>query len=722
MAAIPGTRVPAPIVPFDTADTYPTHDEQYGKGGRKSVADITARNAIPAARRTAGMEVYVRDSGTSYILGDNLTTWSASGSEGILPNIAALRALTSQAKFNSVTLVGYYSSTITSAPDGGGGVFVYDASDTTSVDNGGTTIVDLAGRRWKRQFSGAVYPEWFGAVGDDVTSDTAALDRLAAYCVATPGTTVEFGNGKSYVYDKISPVGMNLTGFQDLTFIGYGSRINNKGSGHTIFAGELDFPDATYYEMTGNYAVGDTSVILTTPADTSNFAVGNYIWIRTRQCVSPVFTTRQPVAELNQVKEIDSMTGEIVLVWPMSKDYVKDNTNIDPATGTLYPHGVANASGGYLAGNGLNIFGLGLYHEDVSVNPRFCVFIRGGLNVKVQLGSCRGAAGYVIRGRFVEIVENSISLAPTDFFLDGPMAIAPDTGTSDYKILDNTIVAENDIAVIHLHEGLGNVVAKGNTIYNRQDSSYPRGLAWSSISIRALGWNIEVDDNTIVNAPVDFGAGTLHCSGISTSPAALYPTESIKNLAITENKILGEVASQGIFVDQYCIGANVTGNKIPANCVGLGLQVQGTTALVFQNEVVSSSKLSIGATPTSFFNSHQVNAPLFVDYNASAANGLRLRQTTTATASPRIVFENSADVVGATVYMEPLGGIVFGIGATPGASSGTTSMYLDNSTNAGVTRTWLFEGNGAGGGTLKRVQVGAADSGGVGFKMLRVIN
>ncbi len=61
MTAISGVRVTGPVVPSDTADTYPTHKAQYGYGGFMSVADATARLAIPANRREAGMLVYQID-------------------------------------------------------------------------------------------------------------------------------------------------------------------------------------------------------------------------------------------------------------------------------------------------------------------------------------------------------------------------------------------------------------------------------------------------------------------------------------------------------------------------------------------------------------------------------------------------------------------------------------------------------------------------------------
>jgi hypothetical protein len=59
MSQIQGTNVAAAIAPFDTLDTYPTHDAQYGKGGYRSVATIVERDAIPTARRSEGMRVRV---------------------------------------------------------------------------------------------------------------------------------------------------------------------------------------------------------------------------------------------------------------------------------------------------------------------------------------------------------------------------------------------------------------------------------------------------------------------------------------------------------------------------------------------------------------------------------------------------------------------------------------------------------------------------------------
>ena len=60
MASIPGSvPITGFIAPTDSTDTYPVQDEQYGKGGYRTVGDLTARDNIPAPRRVEGMLVKV---------------------------------------------------------------------------------------------------------------------------------------------------------------------------------------------------------------------------------------------------------------------------------------------------------------------------------------------------------------------------------------------------------------------------------------------------------------------------------------------------------------------------------------------------------------------------------------------------------------------------------------------------------------------------------------
>ena len=75
MSAIRGTNVGAPIVPGAEADQFPTHIDKYGSGGYRAVLNNAARDAIPVARRQAGMVVLVTETQQSWVLADDLITW-----------------------------------------------------------------------------------------------------------------------------------------------------------------------------------------------------------------------------------------------------------------------------------------------------------------------------------------------------------------------------------------------------------------------------------------------------------------------------------------------------------------------------------------------------------------------------------------------------------------------------------------------------------------------
>lgn len=84
MANIPGINLADAVVPFTTDDDFATHYAKYGNGGWREVATIAERDAIPTARREAGMAVYVTGVSKLYILNSNLTTWTefAGGGSG----------------------------------------------------------------------------------------------------------------------------------------------------------------------------------------------------------------------------------------------------------------------------------------------------------------------------------------------------------------------------------------------------------------------------------------------------------------------------------------------------------------------------------------------------------------------------------------------------------------------------------------------------------------
>ena len=77
MSALAGTIITATVVPTDSRDSFATHDEQYGKGGHRSVATIEERNNISIERRSIGMLVYVVEAEVTYQLVGSVSspTW-----------------------------------------------------------------------------------------------------------------------------------------------------------------------------------------------------------------------------------------------------------------------------------------------------------------------------------------------------------------------------------------------------------------------------------------------------------------------------------------------------------------------------------------------------------------------------------------------------------------------------------------------------------------------
>lgn len=106
-------------------------------------------------------------------------------------SVDALRAATALPTDRPVYLQGFHTP-----GDGGEGMFLFRASDTTS-DDGGTIIPDADGKRWYRQTEGRPYSvKWFGAKGDGTANDRSAIqDAIVAVQQLPMSGTVWFPAG-----------------------------------------------------------------------------------------------------------------------------------------------------------------------------------------------------------------------------------------------------------------------------------------------------------------------------------------------------------------------------------------------------------------------------------------------------------------------------------------------------------------------------------------------
>jgi hypothetical protein len=145
------------------------------------------------------LSLYVPPNGS---VGDAQLQWG-----GILwrvcDSVTALRALPS-ANYQKAFLSGYYT-----AGDKGGGPFYFNASDTTSADNGWTIIVASDGGRWYRITAGMMLdPFGMGAKADNTTDNSAQLQTLFSTGLngyRIPAGQYKFGTGLANDYSPTTP-------------------------------------------------------------------------------------------------------------------------------------------------------------------------------------------------------------------------------------------------------------------------------------------------------------------------------------------------------------------------------------------------------------------------------------------------------------------------------------------------------------------------------------
>ncbi len=138
----------------------------YGSGAYRQIVKDASGNLIwdQVTQDVSGLTVGIAQGGTG----------GTTGAPLLIASVAALRALAGAA------LPVLYLRGWATDGDGGEGFFRYDASDTTSPDNGGTVLVDAAGHRYKRALGGQMAtPRMFGAKGDARTVTDGAISLAA---------------------------------------------------------------------------------------------------------------------------------------------------------------------------------------------------------------------------------------------------------------------------------------------------------------------------------------------------------------------------------------------------------------------------------------------------------------------------------------------------------------------------------------------------------------
>jgi hypothetical protein len=567
---------------------------------------------------SAPKQIAIDDSGKRFIRqsgppgpGGAIGPAGPDGNVQVLADYAALRSLSAGS---------YAHALVRGSGSGVGdtlGNFAYDASDTTSADNGGTTIVDAAARRWKRMYEGDVLVRWFGAVGDGAADDTAAVQAAVNAGIAQRKRIV-FDQPAHKLSGELDVVGDNVhlfTACKTRLFIdpltssrpyllavgnqtlytsltvhalpqtdvarvanvsaistaevatttaahGYanGTLVTFAGTNSTpALAGPyvIDAVTSTTFHIQGvdvtvagtaagtvaptiTVPVGSRSVTLNTVGDASNYAAGDWAWIRADN-VTTSGGSGQPIAELMQVESANAGTGVVTFTAPTTKRYVAGGTYaFGLAKATAYVHSNILIEGLWLDNTrhrGLQVFNV------VNLEVRNCKF------TGVSAFSGRGRNFHIHHNEY-EITTNAvIPVTVRGYF------VAVDTGHSGLHFHDNICVGHGN-NWCHINEGQSHVRIHDNTF--RLPTSDPNGgvgsgytdAVWPVIGIGHISWDVHVVRNRFVNSPTLVqDSGTTVRSDVIATTLGSGPYNQVGDhfgVLIEGNRIEGTIAGEGI--------------------------------------------------------------------------------------------------------------------------------------------------------------------------------
>jgi hypothetical protein len=421
----------------------------------------------------------------------------------------------------------------------------------------------------------------YEAVGDGVTDDRASVQLALDAIYAAGGGTLYFPDGDYLIglRDTIPGGDPNFyISFSGVHLFVYGSNVTITGSpnarilireGHAnstcLFYGIgglrtpetvetlTDIPTWTsevYWFNTAfaNYPIyeidpadeGDGSIVLTDPADTANFSVGNGICIRSGQTLGTAGEA-QPDGETNQITAIDVVTGEMTLLFPLAKGYVQEyfpDSGRDEATTTsvtAFPAylGVQNIEN-HIARNmvidGLNI------DVDQEDGHLFVFMLHSALHSKVVNNYVRGkncSTGYGASYRDLLYANNKFYLNQT---LSHGIWFGADRCCGDFQCVNNFFYGDGDYpSIFHLNEGSFGGIISGNHVINA-----PVSNANHALSIRARGYNYLITDNYFqFNNP---------------SGSTVYIDETVVNALMANNMFTGSSGALNVSVPGRALG------------------------------------------------------------------------------------------------------------------------------------------------------------------------
>ncbi|MFK7692167.1 glycosyl hydrolase family 28-related protein [Paenibacillus sp. HJGM_3] len=539
--------------------------EEQKDSKKMSRRKLLAAGAAGAAAAMAGAMMSATGGSAASVLGavyrEGGGTASLTGAGYVVPStIEELRAMTAPSAD--------YAYLVTNA--GQEGHFIYDPADTASIDNTGLVLVSSSGARFKRLLETPyLNVKWFGAKGDGVTDDMAAIQRTIDAASARGGGTVFLPQG-TYI---VSPSGQNrimLRSNVDILGEGGGTVIkvkDNAGDYGMVFGASSATPvrdvRMSHLRIDQNPANNLTCNIDSSRTDSYywQFAVALYNY----ENIVIDHVTFDPACGNNTIT-LNNVTSRNAVITNCRFRFVRalgdpdyDNSAIylngrshtvancliyaepsQKARGAIETHGGTsvisdNISDGYYTGINLQASEASGVHSDMTVTNNTISNANQGIQFGPQLQ-------YGIQN--VVISNNTIHLANSVHQRTLTSGIATAGSSSDVgpheniTITGNTIVFEEEFTRrASLNEG-----AYGIGLYRNCDYT-----------------NVLISDNLIRNAPVTgIRMGSTAKVGVST------------NIKISGNMIVNaghypatsELYRAGILLRSTVNGADISGNYI----------------------------------------------------------------------------------------------------------------------------------------------------------------